>query len=123
MQCCTTAITASTTTFTTSPLQHYIMILPQHCLSLSCCSSGAFLLQYGRQSLSTTLTNHVLEYCLYSATTTLVHHCFTTVPNYSYSATTDALQFDGMNIISEYDSSGLCLLQYYSATTEPHIMI
>eukprot|EP00959_Pyramimonas_sp_CCMP1952_P348148 7292101-Pyramimonas_sp.AAC.1 len=54
--------------------------------------------------LGTTLTNHVLEHCFYSAATTLVHHCSTTVRNYSYSTTAGALQFDCINTISECDN-------------------
>eukprot|EP00959_Pyramimonas_sp_CCMP1952_P242030 5059386-Pyramimonas_sp.AAC.1 len=68
------------------------MITPQPCLP--CCGSEAFLLQYCRQPLSTTLTNPAREHWFYSATTTLVHHCPATVQNYSYCATTGALQFD-----------------------------
>eukprot|EP00959_Pyramimonas_sp_CCMP1952_P132439 2769297-Pyramimonas_sp.AAC.1 len=72
-----------------------------------------------RQSLGTTLTDHVLEHCFYSATTTLVFHGSTTVRNQSYSTTTDALQFDGIHTTSEYDSSGLFVLRQYNATTKP----
>eukprot|EP00959_Pyramimonas_sp_CCMP1952_P205079 4288365-Pyramimonas_sp.AAC.1 len=88
---------------------------------LPCCGCGAILLHYCKKPFNTTLTNHVPEHCFYSAPTTLVHHCPTAVRNYSYSTTTDALQFDGMKYIAGYDSRGLCLLRYYRAAAKPNV--
>eukprot|EP00959_Pyramimonas_sp_CCMP1952_P168361 3517905-Pyramimonas_sp.AAC.1 len=50
-------------------------------------------------------------------------HYYTSTPQFQNTkpvlTTTDALKFDGINTTSEYDSSGLFLLQQYSATTKP----